>query len=125
MLVGQRVASGLGLDVYTQNASECANQLIKRGIDKEKMSLYEIVEYLRDLSRTQQRNSELACYEETDGVSLYEVYLHLKCRDEELYGSSSKVTPAMRSKVLQRIRGAKLIIPSEISVIKECVKEER
>ena len=92
MLLGQRVASGLRLDVYTQNASECTNRLIKRGMDIKSMSVLEVAEFLRDMSREQERNSELACFKETNGVYLHDSYLHLKVSEDQMYGSTKPIT---------------------------------
>ena len=61
MLLSHRVAGGLGLDVYTQNASECMNQLIKRGIDTENMSVYQITEYLRSLENPTEKQRTCLC----------------------------------------------------------------
>ena len=125
MLLGQRVASGLRLDVYTQNASECTNRLIKRGMDIKSMSVLEVAEFLRDMSRDQERNSELACFKETDGVYLHDSYLHLKVSEDQMYGSTKPITPDARRSLLKRIHNAKLIVPSEINVVKETANPGR
>ena len=125
MLLEQRVSCGLGLSVYTQNASECINRVVKRSMDVKKMELDPFVEHMRDLCRKQQRESESACLEEINGVSLHEDYLHLKIADEDFYGSTVPVTSSMQRTQLERIHKAKVVVPSDLPIIKEVARPER
>ena len=105
MLLEHRVSAGIGLDVYTE--------------DVRKMQLDPMVEHLRIMSKKQQSASEWACVEETDGVTLHEDYGHLKISQGELYGTTSEITPAMRTGMLQRIHKAKLVLPITLEVVRE------
>ena len=122
MLLEQRVDCGMDLDVYTQNASECTNQLIMRSMAEKRMTLDGIVDHMRDLAKRQRRATELCCEKETDGVSLHEDYHHLKI---ELYDSTTVITPAMRNARLERTHAVKLIVPAEIGVVKLTGNQKR
>ena len=125
MLLEQRVSSGMGLSVYTQNASECMNRVVKGGMDVKKMELDQFVEYMRDISRKQKSETEAACLEEINGVSLHADYMHLRIREEDFYGSTSVVTSSMRTAQKEKIHKAKLIIPDVIQVVKEKALPDR
>ena len=112
MLLEKRFLSGLGLDAYTQNQSECMNHVIKSYIGKNELDVVEFVEKMRELSNLQHRKSEIACYKEVDGVSLHESYSHLRIFDVDLYGSTQRIDRPGRDKVLRRIHGAALNPPS-------------
>ena len=121
MLLEHRVSCGIGLNVYTQNAIECMNRVIKGSMDVVKMEVDEFVEHMRDISRRQQRETEVACLEET----LHEDYMHLKIRDLDFYGSTTPVTSSMRTAQLEKIHKAKLTVPTTIPVLEEAVIPDR
>ena len=50
MLLEHRVSCGIGLKVYTQNASECMNRVIKGSMNVSKMERDQFVEHMRDVS---------------------------------------------------------------------------
>jgi len=125
MLLEQRVAAGIGLNVYTQNAIECMNRVIKRSMDVAKMELDEFVEHMRDISVRQQCESEAACVKEVSGVSLHKDYAELKIPEEDFYGFMRVVSPSERTVLKQKIHKAKLIVPTTTEIIMEKEQPER
>ena len=77
MLLSKRIACRLNLDVYTQNANECMNSVIRKETGMAKMKLKPFVEMMQQLVTRQEKDIEEALIDKTGGIELVEQYSNL------------------------------------------------
>ena len=85
MLLSTRIACHLNLDVYTQNANECMNSVIRKETEMKKMKLTPFIIAMKRFVDKQEKNIEQTVLEMTEGLRLLERYKHLAVSRTDFY----------------------------------------
>ena len=103
MLIERRIACNLRLDLYTQNANECMNRLIKQNLNG-KLGLKDFIDHAQKVIDKQGTDAELATIGRIDGLRLAPPYMNLFLVD----GDYGKLNPDERRRHTHRIHTAAL-----------------
>ena len=85
MLLSTRIACQLNLDVYTQNANECMNSVMRKETGIKKMKLMPFITVMKSFVDKQEKKIEQTILEMTEGLRLLERYNHLAVSRTDFY----------------------------------------
>ena len=85
MLLSKRIACQMNLDVYTQNANECINSVIRKETDMKKMKLTPSITKMKGLVDKQEKRIEETILQMSEGVELLDRYKHLIVTRTDFY----------------------------------------
>ncbi|OWA54591.1 hypothetical protein BV898_18991 [Hypsibius exemplaris] len=113
------------MEVYTQNANECANSLIKN-FTEGKLPLKPFVEQMRSFIWDRKIEVRDSQRDASDSVELLPEYAHLRIEKDDFWTASTESTA--KEKMLNRIFLATLVIPEkgelEIVEMDQCISEK-
>ena len=85
MLLSKRIACQLNLDVYTQNANECINSMIRKETGMKKLKLTPFVDAMKKLVDGQEQRIEGVLIDQTEGMELMPQYTHLRVNRSDFF----------------------------------------
>ena len=85
MLLTNRVACHINLDIYTQNANECMNSVIRKETGMKKLKLSPFVAAMKKLVDDQEHRIEGTLINKTEGMELLPQYSHLTVKQTDFY----------------------------------------
>ncbi|XP_055334986.1 uncharacterized protein LOC129586031 [Paramacrobiotus metropolitanus] len=108
-LLEHRIAAGMGLNVYTQNANECSNNVLKQTANHEKATINDFVDLWREVSIKQSTDIEQAGMGRSERLFLLDDYKHLHVKDRDFYNSAKNPSAPHRARTMKSIHSAKLL----------------
>ena len=85
MLLIKRIACHINLDVYTQNANECMNSVMRKETGMKKMKLTPFISAMKNLVDDQEHRIEGTLINKTEGMELQPQYAHLTLKQSDFY----------------------------------------